>query len=687
MESALDSFLAHAVWGTTRRDRMIPLAEAARSTSHRAGEVLFKQFHPAIQFSLLWNGGIGHEARADDGGESWCMGRMDWRWAAVGWSGFLRPFRYGTSARALTDVELLTWHHESLATLFYADPALAVNFFRLILDSACRQFESLRESRVAAAGTLAPQVFGRAIATPPPSTTTAAVKRRFAPDVLAVLRRSAFFELFEDSLLEPLAAHARLVRKERGQLLVCQDEDTQGIWLLGAGRATGSFTAGNAPDRAPVRFRTIPEHGGIAAGIPTLANGWRAEATVVADSTCWFHHLPAAALEQFIGSDPEFGRAFMQRHLVRLAHLIATARLPRHRGSDEPEVASVRSLLDHAQTRIPVTSALHQVPHLLSNKLTAPQAMTCLDEVRRNGAYEERAIARACTDLLTNLRSELRFYQDVLATYEAVASAAPDTPPATLRARCDDGMVSAFSHLRTEIHRIGLLPEQPGHIVIINHLACPVYYQLPNGCHFSFDTAFVSVLLQSVHGISPIRVVRQSPGDEYGHNLFYERLGHISVPTPDSGLDATPAAMQRMRREAAELLFTRGTEALARGDNVLICPEGRSQLACDSPARFYSGAFRLALKAEVEPLIVPIALAGFDRRYRDAKLVAVVQRPFRVSEALRRRGNDDLRAFLDAYRGEFAGAVAEAQRLSRISPGAPAPAPANAETAETVTAP
>jgi hypothetical protein len=61
---------------------------------------------------------------------------------------------------------------------------------------------------------------------------------------------------------------------------------------------------------------------------------------------------------------------------------------------------------------------------------------------------------------------------------------------------------------------------------------------------------------------------------------------------------------------------------------------------------------------------VPIALAGFDRRYRDSKLVAVINKPFRLSEAIEARGSADLREFLDGYRREFAVAVCEARALS-----------------------
>jgi hypothetical protein len=149
---------------------------------------------------------------------------------------------------------------------------------------------------------------------------------------------------------------------------------------------------------------------------------------------------------------------------------------------------------------------------------------------------------------------------------------AADSAPEVLRRRCDDRRGEAFRHLDSEIHHTGRLPPEPGNIVIMNHLACPAYYQLPNHYHLSFDTAFVSV---------------------------------------------------------------------------------------------FSGAFRLALKAETEPLVVPIALAGFDRRDQDSRLVAIVQEPLRLSAALRAAGTDSLRDFLDAYRPQFRRAVLEADRLSR----------------------
>ena len=471
---------------------------------------------------------------------------------------------------------------------------------------------------------------------------------------------------------------------------MAQGESLDGLWVLAGGSADSFFSArevdggglgtghgggggksrgegaGESRGERLVRFLSLPARGGVAAGVPAVDGGFRAEATVRAVSPCWFYRIPTESMESLIEEDPEFGRSFAQRQLTRLSHLIAAARVPRPSADEEPEIVALKSVLHQNQARIPVTSELHKVPHLLAHRLTTRSALACLGNVRGTGSYAERAVARVCSDVLAGVQAEVGFYEEVLNAYAAVTDAPEDSSPAELRGRCDRIMNVAFSHLRTEIRGREHLPESPGHIAIINHLCCPAYYQLPNDYHFSFDTAFVSVLLRTAYGESPVRVVRQSPGVEYGHNLFYSRLGHITVPTLESGIETTaPDELERLRREAAEEFFRRGRAAIGRGENVLICPEGQCQKSVNSPARFYSGAFRLALKTEPEPYIVPIAIAGFDRRFKDVRLVARVQPPFRLSEAIARQGTNDLREFLDGYRAEFAAAVRDAQRLSR----------------------
>jgi CRP-like cAMP-binding protein/1-acyl-sn-glycerol-3-phosphate acyltransferase len=655
---AIDQFLAHPVWRDTPLERLIPLGETARFARYGPDAVLFKQFHPADQFSLLVAGAVAHETSEDAEIDAWPMGQVDWPWAALGWSGFLTPNRNGTMARTQSEVALLTWRHQDLKRVFYADPRLAIDFLRLVLDSMRRQFESIRAERSRAQT-------ARGIPPSPAGAIAAGSARGPAAGLLATLRRSAFFEIFADDSLERVAGHARLVRLGAGQEVFRQGKTLDGLWVLAAGNAVSCFMAEGPKGERLERFRSISADGAIVAGLPAIDGTYRAEATVLTESPCRLYEIPADALAAIIRADPEFGRSFMQRHLARLAHLMTAARIPRPSAGEETEISAVKSMLLQNQARIPVDSKLYQLPHLLSHHLTVGHALACLGTVAEAGRYAERAVARSCRDLLSGWQREQDFYRDVLTAYRTVVDAAPDTAAETLRRRCDKQLDRAFDHLDTEIQGIANLPDEPGHIVIMNHLACPPYYKLPNNDHFSFDTAFASVLLSARYGRPPVRVVRQSPGAEYGHNLFYSRLGHITVPTVESGLEPeSHEELDRLRRTAGELLFERGREALAAGLNVLVCPEGKSQRDADSPARLFSGAFRLAFKAKREPLIVPIAVAGFERRYKNSKLVAVVQAPFRLSEALREFGSDDLRAFLDAYRLRFRRAVVEARRIS-----------------------
>ncbi len=681
MISPIDAFLDHPVWRGTHRARLVPLGETATVRSHDPGEVLFKRFHPSDQFSLLREGSVGHETGAEGGDGTWPMGNVNWPWAALGWSGFIPPRRYGTTARALSPLELLSWRHDDLARIFYSDPLLSVSFFRIVLDSVRRQFEWIRDERLAAQRQ--GPIHDRPAATDEPP-----ARQAFAPSSISALRRSAFFAQFDDSALIRLSANAELTRCEPGTELVRQDEALSGLWLLAHGSAASYFSVredrgGGTPKNhrgcaeAPrgermVRFLSLPARGGVAAGVPTVDGGFRAEASVVAVSACWFYRIPTHCIEALIAEDPEFGRNFVQRHLARLSHLITAARIPRPSDDEEPEIVALTSVLQQNQARIPVTSELHKVPHLLSHRLTTPSALKCIRNVRGTGSYAERAVAGVCADALAGVQSEVGFYGEVLKAYAAVTDAPEDTQPSILRDRCDRIMSRAFGYLRTEVRGTEHLPATPGHIVIINHLCCPAHYQLPNDYHFSFDTAFVSVLLNEHYGESPVRVVRQSPGAEYGHNLFYGRLGHITVPTLESGIEtSSPDEMAKLRRKAAEGFFQRGGEAIGRGRNVLVCPEGQCQKSAGSPARFHSGAFRLALKTQPEPYIVPIAIAGFDRRYKDVSLVAVVQPPFRLSEVMAQQDAHDLRTFLDDYRGKFAAEVSGAQRLSQGAPPAP----------------
>ena len=167
----------------------------------------------------------------------------------------------------------------------------------------------------------------------------------------------------------------------------------------------------------------------------------------------------------------------------------------------------------------------------------------------------------------------------------------------------------------------------------MNHLANHPDNLLPNDFVLTLDTHFVaSMVLYEKYREAPIRVIRKSRPDEYGHQLYYDRLGYVYTYSgyvdPEPGRRAVPPEVRRrFFLDAAGLYLTLGM-------NVVICPEGTSCTTEESPLRFRPGAFELAAYVRPEPLVVPIVVAGFDRRLTRTKVVAVVHEPFRMSEQL-----------------------------------------------------
>ena len=74
--------------------------------------------------------------------------------------------------------------------------------------------------------------------------------------------------------------------------------------------------------------------------------------------------------------------------------------------------------------------------------------------------------------------------------------------------------------------------------------------------------------------------------------------------------------------------------SLKTGNNLLIAPEGHCSFTETSPGPFKAGAFRLAAAVKPEPLIVPVAVANFDKRLTRTTTAAIVFPPFRLSEQL-----------------------------------------------------
>lgn len=653
-ETLLDSLARHRVFSELSPHRLIPLLEAAHCQTFDAGTMVFEQFHPASTFYLLCEGTAMQARLGRERTNSVQRTLLDWPDAALGWSGFLPPHRYGSTILATTDLTLLGWQHEDLAANFYSDPELGIRFFDIVLDSVRRQFEYLRQWRIGSS---------HALFDPPAADSTGA-RRSVVGRADSCLQRSPFFAAFDDEAISALSSIAKLESYLAGECIVHQDSPVDGILVLAAGRCSLAFETADREHLRP--FRRIRDRSAVVAGLPDAEGRFHSEAGAWAETDCWIYRLPAAALRRLQYEDPEFGRAFQQRLLVRLAGLIGAVEFVQDDTSSEPEVTAVETTLANNQARLPVTSDLFKIPYLLRNQLTVGNAFAVLGRVQATGRYHERVLAAQCQELTENLAAEHAFYQAVLDICDQVSGADESLAAEEVRNLGDRLAVDAFANLDCRVSGLDKLPANGAQIIVMNHLACPEYYQLPNGYHFSFDTAFVSSLIWQRKGRSAVRVVRESPGAEFGHNIFYRRLAPITVPTLESGIQVDdPAEFAALRREAGARFGQLGKQALASGTSLLICPEGQSQEETMTPGRFHSGAFRLA--ADTKCPIVPIAIAGFGRRYKDGPLAAIVGDPVKVD--VNRGGDDDagtgaLREWIDDFHQVFAGLIRDAQAVA-----------------------
>ena len=84
--------------------------------------------------------------------------------------------------------------------------------------------------------------------------------------------------------------------------------------------------------------------------------------------------------------------------------------------------------------------------------------------------------------------------------------------------------------------------------------------------------------------------------------------------------------------------------------------------------------FHLAAQTRPEPLIVPIALANFDKKLSRATLVAVVHEPFRLSDKVPPPGDAAAyRELAGTLREDYRSYVQEAVDLADAADEAPAP--------------
>ena len=230
-----------------------------------------------------------------------------------------------------------------------------------------------------------------------------------------------------------------------------------------------------------------------------------------------------------------------------------------------------------------------------------------------------------------------------------------------------EAFTGLFSRLSYRIRGEELLPERPGNIVIMNHLENHMDTVLPNEFRLTLDSHFVSsMVLYRHYGVAPVRVVRKPEMGWFGYQQYFDRLDYLYVYPGEVDQEDQDQELTRAKRN--QRFIEQASAHLRAGRNLLIAPEGRCSYTEASPGPFKAGAFRLAATIDPEPLIVPVAVANFDKRLTRTTTAAIVFPPFRLSEQLTGSGDAALFAFVDQLQVRYRDYISQAIELAQAAP-------------------
>lgn len=633
-------------------DRVQALRQLSQVVEVPEGEALTRQFAAASFIWLLQEGGVEFQLQLENERSELAVGSSRRRWTPIGWSGFRLPRRYATTVTTTCDSRLIRFERQALEALFETDPELGTAFLKTVLSGAMALLESSRAQLVQRLKT--PFNASGALNT----SGEEEAYRRAPPTLAQLLERSSFFEFGDPAEVARLAPLGQSQYFCRGERLFDQGQPARGLYLLAAGQVALNY---RCEDEAPeFTVRTLDQPGQVLSfGAGTVE---RHGVSAVALKDCTLYHISTAHLQTHGHSAAGFALQLARRLLWLTGNQLRSIRALHISREFEQERLAIRNLIEQSCTQLSVHSALHKVPHLLGSPLTLGDAFHTLGSLSQGGSALERSVSHLCLDILSEVRREHDFFEGLRSVYHAVATAPATMEATAVRRLCCEGFERAFSTVRTVVNGASLLPQKPGHIFIFNHLKNHEYNVLPNNFQLTLDSHFVSTLLHKTYGDGGIRVVRTPRGNEYGHQDYYSRLGHISVYTQESDqLQETNAEKQSRRQQFYE---TAG-EYLRQGTNLLLSPEGTSYWTQDSPGPFRPGAFRLAASLTPEPLIVPMAVANFDKRVHSTTLALKVFPPFRVSDVLKDPNDTgEMRAFLKDYSARYARYVTQARALA-----------------------
>ncbi len=484
-----------------------------------------------------------------------------------------------------------------------------------------------------------------------------------------LLRESRFFVGFEDADLVALAGHAIRLSFRKGDRIVEEGRPAERLYILVSGTVELSFRAPAEPNEMDPQVidprESIVIH---SINVPGALIGWSAmvephlcRATATALESTRMIAFDRDSVEAHCQNHPRFGLRFVKRILWALGDRIGSSRAQLASRHYSHEAERVRELLAERGEKLGVNSPLYKIPLYLENRLTAADAYDTLGELALSPNPLERDLATECRRLIAGAEREARVFRQLQRIYDTVAQAPQSAGPVEIRRICCRAFQKLYALTDYRIDGWENLPSEPGSVVLMNHLSNHPENTLPNRFQLTLDTHFVSaMILFERYGEPPVRVVRQAEPDEAGHRRYFNRFGYITVTSgPADG------AQERMKEIRQRFLHEARNE-LAAGRNLVICPEGGSTKTQASPMAFRAGAFRIVRGARPEPLLVPIAVANFDKQIARTRLAAKIFPPIRLSDNVAPSAPDSVfYDFINNLRERYRGFVRDASELAQ----------------------
>jgi CRP-like cAMP-binding protein len=641
------------------------LIEMSQILEKARGSVITRQFEQSHSLYFLLKGKVSFSIRVDHNTDDFSVGESGLKFTPIGWSGFRSPYRYATTVTCQENCQLVKWKFSDLFEYFNQEPEYGAEFISFILRNTFVLINQVRTQLTNFSNVYWDIDIGQY------SSVDESKGDIFTLDALSLLRTSPFFEIFTEDILSRLAEKAQKRIYMKGESIFKQGELADGLDLLVSGNVAYCFNPDGMYDKLDqeklmesVVLRMI-HYPGYVIGWTGCCENMTNDITSVATRTTVIYHIDRDGLQAILRQDMKYLLMFNQRLLWLVSNLQRNARTRLISEQFEREKTAITSLIEQNSAQLSVESVLHKLSYQLNQANTLGDAIDLLYSIEKRGDSVEKSIAKLSLDILGKIYIEYKFFNGLKKAYQSIVDSPRSLSTEEIRVKSAREFLELFEHVHYVIRGWENLPEEPGHIFIYNHLANNHYYTLPNGFQMSLDSNFIkSVILYRKYNKPGIGVVRVPKAVEYAHQNYYQRLGHIYVYTSQSELSEENQAEQK---EVNKQFYEKASEYLLNGENLMISPEGRSYRTKESPGEFKPGAFRLAAGMNSEPLIVPVAIANFDKRVKNNVFSVVIKKPFRISEfvddpLINREG---LSNFLEEYRKTYHGYIKEALMIAK----------------------